>query len=107
VAGERNDQNKKRCYELARIVAAKLVENPLLVEEGRRYLERHVKGDPAQRRYYELWSELLELSPEEIAFQLLADNADGELLRDTRPVFYVPSHMERKAALNQARQSSS
>jgi hypothetical protein len=95
----RYDRNKQRSYELARIIAGKLVDNPILIEQARRYLDRHVNDDPSQRRYYELWSKILELRPEEIASRLMADSADGELLRDTRPVFYVPSNAERKMTL--------
>jgi hypothetical protein len=43
------------------------------------------------------------LSAEEIAARLMADNAQGELLRETRPVFYVLAGAERSAALRRAR----
>jgi len=99
------DRNKERSYELARIVAAKLVENPALIEEGRKYLERHVKGDPGQHRRYELWIGILELNVEEIAARLLADSAEGQLLRETRPVFYIPSNAERQAVRDRVRHS--
>ncbi len=98
-----SDRNKVRSYELARIVAARLLENPALVEEGRKYLERHLKHDPAQRAYYELWSGLIDLGAEEVASRLLADSPEGELLRDTRPVFYVPSNAERADAFDRVR----
>lgn len=91
------DRNKERSYEVTRIIAAKLVENPTLIEEGRKYLERHVKDQPGQRWRYELWTGILQLSANEIASRLLADSAEGQLLRDTRPVFYVPSNAERQA----------
>lgn len=97
------DANKARSYELARVVAAKLIENPSLIEEGRRYLQRHVRHDPAQRAHYELWLRILRLNAAEIAARLLADTPEGELLRDTRPVFYVPSHAERAEAFERAR----
>lgn len=97
------DRNKARSYELARIVAAKLIENPSLVEEGRKYLDRHMKHDPAYRAHYQMWSKLLELSAKEIASRLLADGPEGELLRDTRPVFYVPSNAERAEAFDRVR----
>ncbi len=97
------DRNKERCYELARIAAAKLIENPSLIEEGRKYLERHVKSDPAQKPYYVLWLRLLERPPEEIASRLLADSVEGSLLRDTRPVFHIPSQAERNEARKRVR----
>jgi len=93
------DRNKERCYSLALLVAEKISQNPALIAEGRRYLDRHVRGKSAQQPYYELWMKVLELTPDEIASRLVADTAEGALLRDTCPVFYVPSHTERAMAL--------
>lgn len=98
-----SDRNKARSYELARVVAAKLLESPALIEDGRKYLDRHLKNDPAQRAHYRLWLGLLDLGAEEIASRLLADSPEGELLRDTRPVFYVPTNAERAEAFARAR----
>lgn len=97
------DRNKKRSYELACFVAAKLVDDPSLIENGRQHLERHVKHDPRQKRYYDMWSALLNAPPREIAARLVALNTEGDLLRDTRPVFYVPSEAERRAIFDRAR----
>jgi hypothetical protein len=99
------DRNKERSYELARIVAAKLVGNPALIEEGRKYLERYVKDAPGQHRRHELWTTILKLNVEEIATRLLANSPEGELLRDTRPVFYVPSNAERQTVCDRVRRS--
>lgn len=96
------DINKKRSYELACFIAAKLVANPALIENGRRYLEQYVKPDPRQRRYYEMWSALLKAPAEEIAARLVARSAEGDLLRDTRPVFYVPTEAERRRIFDKA-----
>ena len=96
------DRNKRRSYELACFIAAKLVDDPSLIENGRKYLEQHVKHDPKQKRYYDLWSALLNARPDEIAARLVALNAEGDLLRDTRPVFYVPSEAERRAIFDRA-----
>ncbi|MBX9826722.1 MAG: hypothetical protein K2Y27_17255 [Xanthobacteraceae bacterium] len=103
----RYDRNKERSYQLARMVAAKLVENPALIEEGRKYLERHVKDAPGQHRRYELWMRILALNAGQIASRLMADNAEGEFLRDTRPVFYIPSNAERQAVHASVRRSFS
>ena len=97
------DRNKAFSFELARVVAERLMADGSLIEEGRRYLDRHMRDDPGQQRYYRLWSKLLDLGPEAIASRLLADSAEGALLRDTRPVFYVVSGAERDAALARAR----
>lgn len=99
------DRNKRHNYELACLIAAKLIEDPSLVEHGRRHLERHIKCSPFQRRYYEMWSKLLTLEPREIASRLVAQSPEGDLLRDTRPVFYVIEAAERAAILNKSRQA--
>jgi hypothetical protein len=93
------DRNKERCFALAQLVAEKILQNPALIAEGRRYLDRHVRGKSAQQPYYDLWVKVLELAPEEIASRLVADTPEGALLRDTCPVFYVPSNAERSVAL--------
>jgi hypothetical protein len=98
------DKNKRRSFELARFIAAKLVEDPTLIEQGRQYLERHVKGRASQRRYYDIWSHLLTLEPREIAARLIARTAEGDLLRDTRPVFYIIEAAERAALFRETRQ---
>ena len=83
------DLNERRTYEVTRAVAARLVDDPGLVEAGRQYLERHMRGDPAQGRAVAIWQRLLRRSADEIARMLLEDTAEGALLRDTQPVFCV------------------
>ena len=86
-----HDRSKKRSYDLSRRVAVRLVDEPGLVENGRAFLERLVRGDPHQSRYYMLWTDLLRQDVRQIVRQLLADTAQGDLLRDTQPVFVVMS----------------
>lgn len=90
-----HDLSKRRSYDVTRRVAAHLIDDPALVENGRAYLERHVRPDPAQARYYELWMDLLCQDVRQIARQMLADTSQGDLLRDTQPVFLVIPPEER------------
>jgi hypothetical protein len=83
------DRFEQRSYALAQEVARRIVDEPSLVRAGADHLDRFVRPDPHQRRYYELWSEILILPPAEIARRLLADTAQGALLRETCPVFVV------------------
>ncbi|MCJ2070191.1 hypothetical protein MKK75_15525 [Methylobacterium sp. J-030] len=91
-----HDRSKRRSYDVTRRVAAHLVDNPALVEHGRAYLERCVRPDPAQARYYALWVELLRRDVRQIVRQMLEDTPQGDLLRDTQPVFVVISPEERR-----------
>jgi len=83
------DGHERRSYARAIIVAERLLADPGLVEEGRKYLDRFIKGDVHQQSIYVLWTKTLELPPAEIAERLLADDASGENLRATAPVFTV------------------
>jgi hypothetical protein len=84
-----NDRSQKLKYLYACEVARRLIERPLLVESGRRYLESKVAHNPRMRRYYLLWNDLLKHPPREIAERLTADTPEGEKLRDSMPVFEV------------------
>jgi len=97
-----HDHNKRRAYALARFVAARLVDNPGLVAAGLDYVARHMDPDPRQRPYAAAWRGLLALDTSEIARRLLADTPEGDLLRDTMPVLYVPTDAERAAIFAQA-----
>jgi len=97
------DKSKFLSYELARLSASKFLEDPSLLERGREFMERHMRPDPCQAEYYEIWSDLLRRDPQEIARLLLSDTPDGDLLRDTMPVFYVPTYDERLSVLSRSR----
>ena len=90
-----HDRNKRRSYELTRQVAARLIDDPGLVANGRSYLERLVRPDPAQAYAYTLWADLLNQDVGQIVRQMLEDSPKGDLLRDTQPVFTVLSPEER------------
>ncbi|SFU71354.1 hypothetical protein SAMN02799631_01914 [Methylobacterium sp. 174MFSha1.1] len=90
-----HDRSKRRSYVFTRAVATRLVDNPTLIRNGQAYLERHMRGDPRQSRYYAMWTDLLRQDVTVIARRLLEDSPDGDLLRDTQPVFVVLSPSER------------
>lgn len=84
-----HDRSKRRSYAFTRAVATRLVDDPLLVGNGRSYLERHMREDPRQSRYYAMWTDLLRQDVTIIARRLLEDSPEGDLLRDTQPVFVI------------------
>lgn len=81
------DRSQKLRYLYARETARRLVEQPALVERGRRYLEKHIAPDPQMRRYYALWDRVLRYPAAEIAKRLTANDPEGQQLRDSMPVF--------------------
>jgi hypothetical protein len=90
-----HDRSKRRSYAFTQAVATRLVDDPTLIGNGQAYLERHMRGDPRQSRYYAMWTELLQQDVTVIARRLLEDSPEGDLLRDTQPVFVVLSPSER------------
>ncbi|KMO10078.1 hypothetical protein [Methylobacterium platani] len=90
-----HDRSKRRSYALTRAVAIRIIDDPGLVENGRHHLDRFMQGDPRQARYYSLWTDLLRQDVEVIARRMLEDSAEGDILRDTQPVFVVLSPRER------------
>ena len=97
------DLNERRSYEMTRAVAARLVDDPSLIEAGRRYLERHMRGDSAQGRAVAIWQGVLQRNASEIASMLLEDTPQGAFLRDTQPVFCVLPLEVRKGIAARAR----
>jgi hypothetical protein len=70
-------------------VAARLIDDPSLVRNGRAYAQRHMATDRAQADYFAMWQTLLQRDVQEIVRCLLEDTPHGALLRDTQPVFVV------------------
>jgi hypothetical protein len=83
------DRNERRSYELTRAVAARLVGDPDLVQQGLAHARRHMGSDASQARYFEVWEQLLKEDARAIARQLVEDTPRGAVLRDTQPVFCV------------------
>jgi hypothetical protein len=93
------DSHERRAYLRSVLVAERLLENPELVGQAKRYLDRFVRRDPRQASAYALWRKLLEQPAEEIALRLVADSPEGAVLRDSAPVFTVITPAEFRAAL--------
>jgi hypothetical protein len=83
------DAHERRRYCRTVLTVTRLLANPDLVGAGRNYLEQFVRDDPRQRRVYRLWDQIIQLPVEQIALRLLADDAQGEALRESAPVFTV------------------
>lgn len=71
----------------AQEIARRIVADPSVIDDARRFMRRHMRPDPHQRAYVEMWDTLLARPPEEIASALVEDSPRGRLLRETRPVF--------------------
>lgn len=94
------DRNERRSYELTRAVAARLVDDPDLVQQGFAHARRHMGSDASQARYFAVWEQLFSQDVREIVRQLLEDSPHGALLRDTQPVFCVlPSEVRQEIIL--------
>ena len=83
------DRHEHRVYVRSLEIARRIADDPRLIDQGRRFMERHMRDDPHQRVTYELWSALLDLPAAEVANRLIADDEMGSLLRETAPVFVV------------------
>lgn len=81
------DRHERLKYLKACETARRIVRDPGLIDQARRFVEEAMAPDPHQRAYTLIWRELLCLSVEDIAAALLEDSDRGQLLRDTRPVF--------------------
>jgi hypothetical protein len=81
------DAHEQRTYARMVEVAARVIDDPTLIERGRAFLERFTREDPHQRDAYRAWNRLLRRPATDIARQLLADTERGAWLRDTAPVF--------------------
>ncbi|HMK80028.1 MAG TPA: hypothetical protein VK438_10280 [Xanthobacteraceae bacterium] len=91
------DRNERRSYALTRAIAARLIDDPALVESGLAYARRYMSNDPAQTRHFAMWQEQLRHNVVDIVRNLLEDSPRGNLLRDTQPVFCVlPDEVRRE-----------
>ena len=68
-------------------MARRIVAEPSMIDDARRFVARWMAPDPHQRDYALMWQDLLSRPPEEIAAALTEDSPRGRLLRETRPVF--------------------
>lgn len=84
-----HDRHERREYNRAVEVARRIVDHPSLVNNGKQFLEKHVRPDPHQAAIYTLWTEIIALPPAQIARALLDDSNRGSELRASAPVFVV------------------
>jgi hypothetical protein len=91
---------------MTRAVAARLIDDPALVENGRAFARRHMSGDAAQSQYFNMWETLLRAEVGDIVRNLLEDSSRGALLRDTQPVFLVLPPEIRQQVIVRARTGS-
>ncbi|MCK5910851.1 MAG: hypothetical protein KAG62_12970 [Caulobacter sp.] len=89
-----HDAHDRRAYARAVEIAARVLENPSLLSQGRAYLDRFVRVDPRQARAYGLWLDVLAGGAEQVALALIADDERGEYLRGTAPVFTIIARPE-------------
>ena len=68
-------------------LARRILADPSMIADARRFVARRMAPDPHQRDYAVMWDELLSRPPAEIAAALTEDCPRGRLLRETAPVF--------------------
>ena len=71
----------------AQEVARRIVADPSMIDDAKRFIDKFMRSDPHQRDYVVMWDELLAKSPVEVAAALTEDSPRGQLLRETGPVF--------------------
>jgi hypothetical protein len=87
VKTEFRDRHDRVDYLKACEVARRLRADPSLLESGRRFLEKFVLTDEHARPHGERWLALLDGGAERVAALLEEDSPQGQLARETRPVF--------------------
>lgn len=81
------DDNKRRCYVKLADAMRRAKNDASMIDDARAFVRKFMLSNPRQRAYGERWMEVLDLPVDEIARLLLADTPEGDLLRDTAPVF--------------------
>lgn len=82
-----HDRHEWVDYLKAAEVARRIVADPSIIEDARRFVAWRMLPDPHQSDYAKMWQELLSRPPAEIAAALTEDSPRGRLLRETAPVF--------------------
>lgn len=83
------DRNREFKLALFRETCSRILDDPTLIENGRRHMQRFMAQDSRMSKYYHLWQSVIDLPPTEMCRRLLADTPEGEALRDSSPVFVV------------------
>ena len=68
------DRNERRSYALTCAVAARLIDDPALVQNGLVHAQRHMAADRRQTDYFAIWQRLLQRDVQEIVRSLLTLN---------------------------------
>ena len=68
-------------------MARRIVADPSMIADAKRFVAARMAPDPHQRDYTLMWQDLLSRPPAEIAAALTEDSPRGRLLRETSPVF--------------------
>ncbi len=58
----------------AQEVARRIVADPSMIEDARRFIDKFMRPDPHQRDYVVMWDELLSKSPAQVAAALAEDS---------------------------------
>lgn len=97
------DRQHRYSYLVACETARRLVENPALIDRGRRHLDRFVRHDPRQSDGYRLWTKLMEEPAAVIAERLTERSPRGDYTRETAPSFGALPGPVRARLLREAR----
>jgi hypothetical protein len=83
------DRSQKFRYLIMAEIAKRLVEQPELIEQGRRHLETSMAHDKQVVPFYRAWKAIIDCPAEEIARRWLADTDEGDMLRANPPLFDI------------------
>lgn len=81
------DRNDRYRYLVARENAHRIAQDPAVMEQGRRHLERFSGPDPYQRDGVALWLGIFKNGPDEVIRRLLERTPRGDYARETAPSF--------------------
>ena len=96
------DRNQKFRYLIMAEIAKRLLEQPELLERGRRYLETHMAPNAQVAGSYRAWKKIIDRPAEEIVRRWLDDTEEGDTLRANPPLFDVVEGAARIRASSEA-----
>ena len=67
----------------AQQLARRIVADPSMIDDAKRFIDKFMRPDPHQRDYVAMWDELLTKPPSVIAAALTEDSPRGRLLQET------------------------
>ena len=81
------DRNQRYSYLVACENARRILADALVLETGRRHLDRFCRDVPQRSHGYALWSALLDKGAEAVAVRLTERGELGDYTRETAPSF--------------------